>query len=453
MSSILVVDDNAAMRDTVRAWLAASGHQILEAGDGREALALLEGAQVDAVVTDLRMPGLDGLQLLERLRDGEAPPVLIVMTAHGGVEDAVKAMRAGAEDFLVKPFPLEELELKLQRALGRRLAAGRQRSLEADAKPRELLGAAPPLLKSLQAIEKAAAARSTVLLTGESGTGKELAARALHQHSPQKDGPFVSVHCASLAPGVLESELFGHEKGAFTGAVGRRAGRFELAQGGTLFLDEVSEIPLETQVKLLRVLQEREFESVGGVKTLKADFRLVAASNRDLQQMVGQGRFREDLYYRLSVVRIQLPALRERLEDLPLLAEHFGRRACAEQGKAWPGLDQACLAGLRAHRWSGNVRELQNLMEQAVVFNDGEPLCPQPAGGAWAGGASAPSLEPGGLEATLDRVESELIVQALKAALGVQAQAAQRLGLSRSALQYKVRKHGLERHCRGGEDA
>jgi DNA-binding NtrC family response regulator len=452
VSDILLVDDNAAMRDTLRAWLAASGHQILEAADGQQALDLLERSHVDAVVTDLRMPGLDGLQLLQRVRENEGGPLMIMMTAHGGVEEAVAAMRAGAEDFLVKPFPLEELELKLQRALGRRLAAGRQRSLEAEARPRELLGRSPVLLKALQAIEKAAASRSTVLLTGESGTGKELAARALHQGSPQKDGPFVSVHCASLAPGVLESELFGHEKGAFTGAVARRAGRFELAQGGTLFLDEVSEIPPETQVKLLRVLQEREFERVGGTKTLKADFRLVAASNRDLQQMVAQGRFREDLYYRLGVVRIQLPALRERPEDLPLLAEYFGRRACAEQAKAWPGLDPDCLHGLRAHRWSGNVRELQNLMEQAVVFNEGGPLFPLPMGtGAIPAGGAV--LEPGGLDATMDKLESELITQALKGVQGVQAQAAQRLGLSRSALQYKVRKHGLEKHCRGGEDA
>jgi len=435
------------MRETVRGWLGASGYLVEEAGSGAEALAWLSRRSADALVTDLRMPGMDGLALLEAARQGDPGLPVIVMTAHGGVEEAVKAMRLGAEDFLVKPFPMEELELKLAKALERRASEGKRLSLEEELGPRALLGDSPALKAALAALRQAAAATATVLLSGESGTGKELAARALHQMGPRRNGPFVSVHCAALAPGVLESELFGHERGAFTGAVARRSGRFELAQGGTLFLDEVSEIPAEIQVKLLRVLQEREFERVGGTRTLKADFRLVAASNRELGALAAQGRFREDLFYRLSVVRIALPPLRERPGDLELLATQFGRRFCAQQGKPWPGLDEACLPGLRAYRWPGNVRELQNLVEQAVVFNQGQPLRLQP--GATAGPAAASPTAT--LEQTLDQVESDLIRQALQDCAGVQNQAAQKLGLSRSALQYKIRKHALERFCRASD--
>ena len=448
MNTILVVDDNVAMRDTLRSWLSASGFQVEEAASGDEAMAWLNRRGADAVVTDLRMPGMDGIQLLEQIRQSDAGLPVLLMTAQGGVEEAVRAMRMGAEDFLIKPFPLEEMELKLGKALARRAAEGKRISLEAELGPRTLLGESPALKRTLEDLRQAAAAHSTVLLSGESGTGKELAAQALHQMGPRKNGPFVSVHCAALAPGVLESELFGHERGAFTGAVARKSGRFEMAQGGTLFLDEVGEIPAETQVKLLRVLQEREFERVGGNRTLKADFRLVAASNRDLGQMAAQGRFRDDLYYRLSVVRITLPALRERPEDVELLATQFGRRFCAEQGKPWPGLDPACLAELKAHRWPGNVRELQNLMEQAVVFHREGALYPRPGVAA----SSAPAGPAESLDRTMDRIEADIIRRVLQESSGVRNQAAQKLGLSRSTLQYKIGKHSLERYCHGSEE-
>jgi DNA-binding NtrC family response regulator len=449
MSTILVVDDNPAMRDTIRGWLSASGLQVEESGSSDEALAWLARRAADAVVTDLRMPGMDGFQLLEALRQSDPGLPVLVMTAQGGIEDAVRAMRLGAEDFLVKPFLMEELELKLARALARRAADGRRLSLEEELGTRTLLGDSPALAKVLAELKQAAASHSTVLLGGESGTGKELAARALHQMGPLRNGPFVSVHCAALAAGVLESELFGHERGAFTGALTRRAGRFEMAQGGTLFLDEIGEIPAEIQVKLLRVLQEREFERVGGTRTLKADFRLVAASNRDLARLAGQGRFREDLFYRLSVVRITLPPLRERPEDLEFLADRFARRFCGEQGKPWPGIDPACLPALKAHRWPGNVRELLNLVEQAVVFNQGQPLFLRP-GAAGSAGAPDPAST---LEQVMERVESDLIRQALQECSGVRNQAAQKLGLSRSGLQYKIQKFALEKYCRGSDEA
>lgn len=447
MNTILVVDDNVAMRDTLRSWLGASGFQVEEAASGDEAMAWLSRRGADAVITDLRMPGMDGMQLLEGIRQSDTGLPVLLMTAQGGVEDAVRAIRMGAEDFLVKPFPMEELELKIAKALARRAAEGKRISLEAELGPRTLLGDSPALKRALEDLRQAAAAHSTVLLSGESGTGKELAAQALHQMGPRKSGPFVSVHCAALAPGVLESELFGHERGAFTGAVARKSGRFEMAQGGTLFLDEVSEIPPEIQVKLLRVLQEREFERVGGDRTLKADFRLVAASNRDLGQLAAQGRFREDLFYRLSVVRITLPSLRERSEDVELLAENFGRRFCSEQGKPWPGLDPACLAELKAHRWPGNVRELQNLVEQAVVFNRGGALFPRPGVAA----SSAPAGPAESLDKTMDRIEADIIRRVLQESSGVRNQAAQKLGISRSTLQYKIGKHALERYCHGSE--
>ena len=447
MSLILVVDDNAAMRETLREWLQGAGHEVEEAADGDLALQWLAKRQADALVTDLRMPGLDGLGLLEKARVLDPGLPVLLITAHGGVEEAVKAMRLGAEDFLVKPFPMEELDMRLERALARRRLEGRRQSLELEVGPRRLLGSSPALLKALSILQSAANAKSTVLIEGESGTGKELAAKALHDESPRKDGPFISVHCAALSPGLLESELFGHEKGAFTGAVAQRSGRFELAQGGTLFLDEVSEIPAETQVKLLRVLQEREFERVGGTRTLKADFRLVAASNRDLAKMVEEGKFRQDLYYRLNVVPLRLPSLRERPEDLEALAESFGRRFCSEQGKAYPGLDANSLPLLRAHRWPGNVRELQNLMEQAVVFCKGEPLMPVPKGTNARSDPYPQTLEP-----ALDQLEKEMIQRALKAAHGIQAQAASKLGVSRSVLQYKIRKHSLEHLTRSSRD-
>ncbi len=447
MSTLLVVDDDPGMRATLSSWLGAAGHEVAEAADGRGALEWLGRRGADAVVTDLRMPGLDGLGLLEEIHRNDPDLPVFVVTAHGGVEEAVRAMRLGAEDFLVKPFLMEELELKLGKALGRRAQEGKRRSLEEDLGPRALLGSSPALASVLEALRQAAPAPSTVLLTGESGTGKELAARALHRLGPRRDGPFVSVHCAALAPGVLESELFGHEKGAFTGAVAARAGRFEMARGGVLFLDEVGEIPPEVQVKLLRVLQEREFERVGGVRTLRADFRLVAATNRDLAALAAQGAFRGDLYYRLGVVGIHLPPLRERRGDVRLLAEHFGRQFCAAQGKPWPGLDPECLPGLERYHWPGNVRELQNLVEQAVVFNRGEPLAPRPPDAA-AGAVSVGGLT---LAEAMERTESELIRRALVESGGVRSRAARRLGLSRSGIQYKIQKYALEGLCDGSE--
>ena len=447
MAVVLVVDDNQAMRETLAQWLASCGHQVHSAEDASQALAWLAAHAADALVTDLRMPGMDGLALIQEARQADPALAALLITAHGSVAEAVQAMRLGADDFLVKPFPLEELEVKLEKALERRALEHKQLSLEAEIGEGVMVGDSVALRRLKDAIAHVAVTRSSVLLTGESGTGKELAARAIHAQSAQKNGPFVAVHCAALPSTLLESELFGHERGAFTGAVSRKAGRFELAQGGTLFLDEVSEVPLEMQVKLLRVLQEREFERVGGTRTFKADFRLVAASNRDLALRVRQGLFREDLYYRLGVVLLRVPSLRESPEDLPLLAETFARRFCAEQGKPYEGLHPNGLPLLRAHPWPGNIRELQNLVEQAVVFTRGGPLMLVPGGGNLSG-IGPPTLR-ATLDETLGAVESQLLREALVENQGVQNRAAQGLGISRSVLQYKVRKYHLEALCRG----
>jgi DNA-binding NtrC family response regulator len=450
MAVVLVVDDNRDMRETLAQWLVSCGHEVSVAEGGTQALVWLAAHAADALVSDLRMPGMDGLALLQEARQVDPALAGLLITAHGGVPEAVQAMRLGADDFLMKPFPLEELEVKLGKALARPRLSHKQRSLEAELGEGAMVGDSPSLSRLKQAITQVAATHSSVLLTGESGTGKELAARAIHAKSDRRDGPFVAVHCAALSAGLLESELFGHERGAFTGAMARKAGRFELAQGGTLFLDEVSEVPLEMQVKLLRVLQEREFERVGGTRAFKADFRLVAASNRDLPVLVRQGRFREDLYYRLGVVLLRVPSLRERGEDLPALAEHFARRFCAEQAKPFEGLDEDCLPLLRAHPWPGNIRELQNLVEQALVFSRGGPLKLKPGGGDPAAPGQAPAAR-AGLEETLGGVESQLLREALVECQGIQNRAAQRLGVSRSVLQYKVRKYSLEAYCRGME--
>ena len=442
---ILVVDDEKNTREGLARALRGE-YEVAEAENGLRALEWLETHAADVVLSDLRMPGLDGMALLARLLDRDPKPVLILLTAYGSIETAVEAMRHGAYDFLAKPVNLDRLELLLQRALTeRRLGAENQRlKVQLDAKYgfENIIGTSPAMQEVFQTIRQVAPTRATVLIQGESGTGKELVARALHQCSPRAQGPFVPVHCAALAPTLLESELFGHEKGAFTGAVERRRGRFELADGGTLFLDEVGEIDPALQVKILRVLEERKFERVGGTETVEVDVRLVAATNRDLKKRVEEGAFREDLFYRLYVVNLTLPPLRERDGDIVLLAQHYLKTLAAENGKAVMGITPEAMDALTAHAWPGNVRELRNVIERMVVLGHGDRLGVRDLPAAL---RAAPGHSGGGARTgtALRDAERQLIEEALRRHKGHRTRAARDLGISRRTLHRKLNEFGL----------
>jgi len=446
---VLIVEDERNTREGLARAL-ETDYEILTAANGREALEILASRPVDAVISDLRMPGMDGMTLLRRTRALSSQPVFILLTAYGSIEAAVEAMKQGAYDFLTKPVNLDRLEILLKRAL-------RERKLESDnlALRRELdehfgleniVGRSPPMQEVFDMIRQVAPTRATVLIEGESGTGKELVARAIHRLSPRAAGPFVAVHCAALAPSLLESELFGHEKGAFTGAVEMRRGRFEMADGGTIFLDEVAEIDPSVQVKILRVLEERAFERVGGEQTIEVDVRLLAATNRNLEEMVRQGRFREDLFFRLHVVKILLPPLRERREDIPLLCDHFLRLFARENHKQIEGITPEAMEILVNYDWPGNVRELRNVIERMVVMARGSrvgvrelpPEIRRRSSGTT--GAAPVSLR----RMTLREAERRLIADALRAQGGNRTRAAEQLGISRRTLHRKIKEYHLE---------
>ncbi len=452
---ILVVDDNDTMRQGIAAVLKKAGHQVFEAPCGAEGLDCLRRDAFHLVITDYRMEGMDGISFLKDIRSHAPGTEVMVITAYGTIELAVEAMKAGAWDFITKPFSKETLLLKVERAAEACLQRQNARRLsDENAYLRqeialhfnfgEIVGESPVMRRVYRTIQKVAASDTSVLIYGESGTGKELVARAIHFTSPRKDRAFIRVNCGALAEGILESELFGHEKGAFTGALRRKKGRFELADGGTLFLDEIGDIPPNLQVKLLRVLQEREFERVGGEETVKVDVRVIAATHRDLPGDVKTGRFREDLYYRLHILPIHLPSLRERKDDIPLLAKHFLERLAGDMGKASPTLSEDALALLKAYDWPGNVRELENVLERTVVLTEGNQIVPENLA------ITGPDI-PGtkiaqnslDLNTAMDEMEERLIRQALEAAGGVKARAARLLGIKEGALYYKLEKYGL----------
>ncbi len=444
---ILIADDEKNTREGLARALQRH-YSVLLAEDGRRALELLEQQPVDIILSDVRMPGMDGLTLLSRALARQPQPLVILLTAYGTVETAVEAMKRGAYDFLTKPVNLDQLDLKLKQALRSREVEVENRTLreQLDAKfgLENILGNSAPMQEVFDTLRQVAPARVTVLVEGESGTGKELVARAIHQLSPRVKGPFIPVHCAALSKTLLESELFGHEKGAYTGATERRQGRFELADGGTLFLDEIGEIDSAMQVKILRVLEEHKFERVGGSETLEVDVRLLAATNRDLKQMVAEGKFREDLFYRLYVVNLRLPPLRERGSDIPMLAQHFLHEFARENQKPVTSLTPDTLDLLAAYRWPGNVRELRNVMERMVVLARGDKLTvrdlPQNirdlAGGKPAGVALGGHL-------TLEAAERQLMIQALKQHEGNRTLAAKQLGISRRTFHRKLNEYGL----------
>jgi two-component system response regulator HydG len=441
---ILVADDEASARSGMQTLLTQDGFDVVLAEDGSSAVARFEESGADVVVTDLRMPGLDGLEVLRRVREIDPEAIVVLATSFADVETAVRAMRDGAEHYLTKPIQFDELVLVINRALDRRKLKSEATELRVRLKENlrfdNIVGTSPAIQEVFKVIEQVAPSKASVLITGESGTGKELVAQAIHENSPRAAAPFVKLHCAALAETVLESELFGHEKGSFTGAAGRREGRFKQADGGTLFLDEIGEISPAVQVKLLRFLQERTFERVGGNETLKVDVRIIAATNRDLAAEVAEGKFREDLYYRLNVVNIDMPPLRARPSDLLPLANHFLTRFAKENGKRIDGFAEDALARITEYRWPGNIRELENVIERAVILCDGQKLSAKhlPAG---VGTAARGAIRIPG--ATLGEVERHLILATLEACGGRTSAAAQMLDISVRKIQYRLHEYGV----------
>lgn len=453
MNHILVVDDEKNYLVVMSALLSDAGYRVSAVDNPFAALELLSREQIALVLSDLKMPRMDGLEFYRRAQQEYGPLPFIILTAFATVETALEAMKAGVFDYLMKPFNNEEILLTVSKALDYARLQSENAFLRQQlerSRRRDLIGESPPVRQLLEDIARVAPARTSIMIMGESGSGKELVARMLHDASPRAAGPLVTVNCATFSETLLESELFGHERGAFTGAVERKRGLLEVADGGTLFLDEIGEFPLALQPKLLRVLQERRFRRVGGTAELETDVRLVAATNRDLRAMVEAGDFREDLYYRLNVVTLQVPPLRDRGEDIALLAMYFLRRFALELGRGVTDIAPEALEVMLNYNWPGNVRELQNAMERGVLFCRGEVLqvgdLPEPLSSRHADGAGSAGSLPDinkPLPDLMDDIECRLIHQALVRARGVQAQAAQLLGISRSNLQYKLKKYHL----------
>ncbi len=457
--SVLIVDDEKHTREGLQQALVES-YDVTVAANADEAFNLMDAEEFDVIVTDLRMPGKSGLKVIDKALALAYRPAVIMMTAYGSIESAVEAMKRGAVDFLTKPVNIERLELLIQRAL-------KSKTLEVEVKRlnerldekfsfEHIIGHSLRLKETLDRVRLVAPSKATILIEGESGTGKELIAQAIHQASPRSRGPFIAVHCAALAENLLESEIFGHERGAFTGAVEKRVGRFEMADGGTLFLDEIGEISASTQVKLLRFLETKAIERVGGAKLIELDVRLVAATNRSLEGLVREGKFREDLFFRLNVVRIEMPRLRERVEDIPILLDHFIRGFAKENAVEAPVLEAGALRTLQTYPWPGNIRELRNFAENAVVLHRGGKLTEydlepkyrttvmpvnQPMGGSAAGAASAagvPSETVGSSTLSVEENERRLLREALIKARGNRTKAAELMGISRRTLHRKL---------------
>ena len=452
-SSILLVEDKDSLRAMLRLALEAQGHAVIEARDEVEAIAALRDAQPAVVLSDLRLPVGDGLGVLRAAKEADPELPVIVMTAHGSIQDAVAAMKQGALDFLAKPVDPDHLWLLAERARAQRRLLNDYRLLKEEAAARRggphIIGDSPALRQVMAAIDRAAATDTTVLLEGESGTGKELCARALHDRSPRAHGPFVAINCAAIPDTLLEAELFGYERGAFTGANQRKLGRFELAQRGTLFLDEIGEMPMTVQAKMLRAIETRKIERLGGGASIQLDIRIVAATNRGLRQAVSARQFREDLYFRLSVFPVEVPALRDRRDDIPKLAHHFVERVCRDLGKKIT-LSPEAVTELMAHNWPGNIRELQKALERAVILAEGDVLLPRhlslspvPKSGSSADPWDRIDLRGSLAEATartVSEVERRKIQQALSDTGGDRGRAADLLQINYKALEAKLRE-------------
>ena len=456
MAKILIIDDNETIRIGLGQVVKKMKHQPLVAASGAEGVSLFAANDVDFVITDLKMEGMDGVQVLQKISELDPECPTMIITAFGTVETAVEAIKLGAFDFIQKPFAPEVVRLKVARALELRGARKARKRLELEneyyrgeeqLRYSELVGSAPCMEAVFRVIQKVAPTDSSVCISGDSGTGKELAARAIHNSSKRAEGPFIKVNCGALTETLLESELFGHEKGSFTGAIRRKLGRFELADGGTLFLDEIGDVSHTLQLKLLRVLQEREFERVGGEATIRVDVRVVSATNKDLKTEVAEGRFREDLYYRLHIVPMRMPPLRDRREDIPELVQHFIKKLAPRTNPAVGGIDDDALGRLMSYHWPGNVRELENAIEQSLVFADREsinvPALPEFLRGEESGETLTLPRGDKALPEILEELERQLILKAFRKAGGVKTETARILGIKTSALYYKLDKYGI----------
>lgn len=461
MATVLIIEDNTTLREGIAQVILRMGHEALMAPGGEQGLALFDAHSPDLVLSDLKMDGMDGLEVLASVHKRRPEAMVIIITAFGSIERAVEAMQRGAHDFISKPFPPDLLRTKVTRALdagATQVRAERllrenevlREAVHGDSSPveQDIVGQSPAITRVFSMIRKIAPTGSTVFINGESGTGKELVARAIHDQSDRAQGPFVKVNCSALAENLLESELFGHEKGAFTGAHKRKIGRFELAHGGTLFLDEIGDIRPGTQLKLLRVLQERQLERVGGEETLNVDVRVVTATNKDLQQEVKDGNFREDLFYRLHIIPIELPPLRERPSDIPLLVEHFIAKLARRTRSDVQGIEPDALHLLGNYTWPGNVRELENVIERALVFAEHSRLRIEDLPPVITGRSAQDALHlPDGdrsLPDILEDLERQLILRAFRKAEGVKTETARLLGIKPSALYYKLEKYSVD---------
>lgn len=462
MEKILIVDDERSMRDVLSIMLKRAGYQVTVAEDGEEAIAQIGKEIFDLVITDLKMPKAGGIEVLKAVKEISPETVVLLITAFASTESAVEAMKRGAYDYLTKPFQVDEVQLIVRNALEKRRLSTENALLKREIASRssltQIIGQSEVMQKVLADIKKVADAKSNVLIYGESGTGKELVARAIHYNSSRSRMPFVTVNCSALPETLLESELFGHMKGAFTGAIANKAGLFEVANGGSIFLDEIGETTPAIQVKLLRVIQEREFRRVGGTRDIKVDVRVIAATNRDLRKAVAEGSFREDLYYRLDVIPIHLPPLRMRTGDIPLLAQHFLEQFARANGKPVPSLTPDAMRLLVAHEWKGNVRELENLIERVVAFSTGEIIEEADLQG-WLHRRTPPSpptqtyptdLPPEGLdlEGFINTIEKDLLLKALERSKWVKKKAARLLQLNTRSFRYRLEKYEIK----GGRD-
>jgi two-component system NtrC family response regulator len=452
METILIVDDEKNYLVVLEALLSSEGYEIITANYAKDALHLIEESDLDLIITDMKMPAMSGMELLVESKKMKPEVPVIMMTAFGTIEMAVEAMKKQAYDYITKPFKNEELKLTIKKALENYRLIKENRRLHEALSERyrhgNIIGRSKPMLKIYDLIGKVALSKASILIAGPSGTGKELIAKAIHFESPRKDRPFVSINCGALTETLLESELFGHERGAFTGAISMKKGRFELADGGTLFLDEVGEMPASLQVKLLRVLQEMEFERVGGTRSIKVDVRVLSASNRILKEEVAEGLFREDLYYRLNVITIEVPPLRERSEDIKLLVQHFIEKYRRDDGKSEIEISPEAWKVFFQYQWPGNVRELENVIERAVVLKSDNLIRMEDLPIEVSGKQQELDVEGfipmnAPLQQTLEAIEEKLIRRALKSCDNIQSRAAEMLGITKSLMQHKIKKFNI----------
>jgi DNA-binding NtrC family response regulator len=448
--NVLIVDDEKNIREGLGRALELEGYEIHLAEDGRQGWNMVNNREIDLVIADLRMPEISGEELLKRITSSYPTVPVIILTGHGTIESAVEAMRNGAYDFVTKPVDLDHLALLIKRALSNRELVLQHRTLQqeverlnASQRVPNLIGKSSEMQRVLQLVKQVADTRASVIITGESGVGKEVVADAIHHISGRREQPYIKVHCAALTESLLESELFGHEKGAFTGAVARKRGRFELANGGTIFLDEIGEISQQVQIKILRVLQDKKFERVGGEQTFEVDVRIISATNKDLKQEIEAGRFREDLYYRLNVVNIHVPPLRERKEDIPLLAHAFLEEFSRENKKEIEAIDRSAMQALHNYTWPGNIRELRNCIESAVVMAGGSTITPADLPPQIAAGDDTDyvKIEVG---TPLEDAEKEIIQATLNRENGNKTKTADVLGIGRKTLHRKIQEYGIE---------